>query len=167
MHNAGASALLERLLEANRRSVAGRAPALGDPVPSEHLVVLTCMDVRIDPLQIFGLRLGQAHVLRNAGARVTEDVIRSVAISQQALGTDTIIVMPHTTCGVLGLRSEDIKPRTADAPPLDVLAIQDIERSLAEDLHRLRQSPWVAAETTLLGLVLDIETGTTVRPRCG
>lgn len=90
----GTFALLGRLLEANCRSVVGRPPALGDPVPSEHLVVLTCMDVRIDPLQIFGLRLGQAHVLRNAGARVTEDVIRSVAISQQALGTDTIIVMP-------------------------------------------------------------------------
>ncbi len=155
--------LEERLLAANRRYLRGRPAIPEDPAPSLRIAVLTCMDVRIDPLPLLGLQLGEAHVLRNAGARVTEDVLRSLVISQQALGTNAVVLMPHTRCGVLGLDAAALQPpRSASfgtPEPLDFHAMEDLRAALSEDLEKLRESPWMPQDVHLLGLILDIDSG--------
>lgn len=89
---------LERVLAANRRHAGAGRPALVDRAPARRLVVLTCMDARIDPLSALGLRHGDAHVLRNAGALVTDDVLRSLVVSQEMMGTREALVIAHTDC---------------------------------------------------------------------
>lgn len=156
--------LLDRILEHNRHYVS-RDSATGpaNPVPADRLALLTCMDVRIDPLALLGLELGQAHILRNAGARVTDDVLRSLVISQQALGTEMVILMPHTGCGVLGLDPHSLRehahPNPASLPPMEFFAMQNIETTLREDLGRIRNNPWIPATIRLSGVILDIESG--------
>src|SRR3954451_16885983 len=101
---------LDRLLDPNRAYAAARASA--DPRPSRRLAVVTCMDARIDVFAVLGLHLGEAHVLRNAGGRVTDDVLRSLALSTQVLGVDTLLVMQHTKCGLAGVTDEDLRRLT-------------------------------------------------------
>src|SRR5256714_4507581 len=100
-----------RLLTANEAYAAARA-SVADPRPSEHLAVITCMDARIDVFAVLGLHLGEAHVLRNAGGRVTEDVLRSLALSVHVLGVNTVIVMQHTKCGLAGVTDEELRAIT-------------------------------------------------------
>lgn len=163
MAELGVPQLIERLLEANRRYVAGSPAIPFESTPSLRLALVTCMDVRIDPLPLLGLGLGQAHVLRNAGARVTDDVLRSLVISQQALGTNTVILMPHTGCGVLGLDVRNLAPRspTKDGivPPLDFHPLHDLQTGLAEDLRLLRDSPWLLPDVEVHGFILDVSRG--------
>ncbi len=155
--------LVRRLLEANARYVAGEPQIPRDAVPKARLAVVTCMDVRIDPLPLLGLRLGEAHVLRNAGARITDDVLRSLVISQQALGTNAVVVLPHTLCGVLGLDVTGLKPHPGTprqaVPTLDFHPMEDLEAALAQDLRLLRESPWILPGVEIHGFILDIDTG--------
>src|SRR3954451_20196104 len=94
-----------------------RAESLGNfgvaAPPKLGLVILTCMDARIDPVRIFGLQPGDAHILRNAGGVVTEDVIRSLMVSQRLLGTGAVMLVPHPRCGALGLQEEAVKTQVA------------------------------------------------------
>src|SRR5690242_7063241 len=88
-----------------------------DPRPARQLAVVTCMDARVEPLGAFGLQLGDAHVVRNAGGRVTEDVLRSVAFAAHVLSVDTVVVVHHTGCGLVGRRDDDLRALTgADLP---------------------------------------------------
>lgn len=157
-----ASRILEQLLAANHRYVQGTSPAGLSAVPSRHLAVVTCMDVRIDPLPLLGLSLGEAHVLRNAGARVTDDVVRSLVISQQALSTRIVLLMPHTRCGVLGLQGAQIvkalgrDPKTL--PSMDFMGMDDLMETLRHDLARLRDNPWIGPDVVVAGVILDIDT---------
>jgi carbonic anhydrase len=164
----GTSSILEKLLAANRHYVEARGGLPDSPVPSERLAIVTCMDVRIDPLPLLGLRLGSAHVLRNAGARVTDDVIRSLVISQQALGTEAVLLLPHTLCGVLGLDPDGLHPRPgvskADLPHLEFHPMHDLQTSLSEDLRKLRESPWISPHVQIYGLILDVESGSLIVP---
>src|ERR1035437_7307650 len=96
-----------RLLEANAGYAAARAN-VADPRPSRRLVIVTCMDARIEVFAALGLHLGDAHVIRNAGGRVTDDVLRSLALSCQVLGVDTAVVMQHTGCGLAGGTDEEL-----------------------------------------------------------
>ena len=167
MLDSSASTLLDRLLAANARYAAGRSLAGVEAAPSQRLAIVTCMDARIDPLPLLGLRLGQAHVLRNAGARVTGDVLRSLVISQQALGTNVVVVMPHTGCGLLGLDPATLRPRgdaLRPAPHLDFHTMSDLYSTLQQDLRRLRESPWIGPEAEIHGLILDTDTGRVLRP---
>ncbi len=151
---------LQTLWEANRRYVSEHPSFPDSSVPSLGVVLVTCMDVRIDPLALFGLHLGEVHVIRNAGARVTDDVIRSLVISQQALATDTVILIPHTDCGVLGLQPEDLcSTAVGSLPPLDFRPMNDLETALREDLGRLRETPWIPDSVRLIGAVYDVRTG--------
>src|SRR3954452_22048715 len=93
---------IKRMLEANGAYAAARAK-IADARPSRHLAVVTCMDARIDVFAVLGLHLGEAHVIRNAGGRVTDDVLRSLALSCHVLGVDTVVVMQHTKCGLAGV----------------------------------------------------------------
>jgi carbonic anhydrase len=152
---------IEELLSKNR-AYAASDPAIPSAVePRLGLAVVTCMDARIEPLAALGLDLGDAHVLRNAGARVTPDVIRSLAVSQQVLNTRLVVLMAHTRCGMIGLNPE--RQLTAwqagVEPPMDWRTVQDLGQDVAADLAVLRASPWIRRDATLLGAVFDVDSG--------
>src|SRR3954449_7150356 len=120
-----------RLLEANHAYAAARA-YVADPRPSRHLAVVTCMDARIDVFAALGLHLGEAHVIRNAGGRVTDDVLRSLALSCHVLGVDTVVVMQHTKCGLAGVTDDELRQRTG--ADLGFFPIDDHAAALHEDV---------------------------------
>src|ERR1700727_937508 len=99
---------IARLLAANDDYAAARAN-VADHRPGRQLAVVTCMDARIDVFAVLGLHLGEAHVIRNAGGRVTEDVLRSLALSSHVLGVDTVVVMQHTKCGLAGVTDSELQ----------------------------------------------------------
>src|SRR4051795_12813774 len=145
-----------RMLEANAAYVPRQQPVPGAE-PSRRVAVLTCMDARIDVFAALGLALGEAHVLRNAGARVTEDVLRSLALSSHALGVDTVVVMQHTRCGLHGV--DGVELRATTGADIDFLAIEDHDTSLRADIDVLRAKPYLDPIRRIVGLVYDVETG--------
>src|ERR1700710_2847116 len=102
---------VNRLLVANQAYGAARAN-VADPRPSRRLAVVTCMDARIDVFAALGLHLGEAHVIRNAGGRVTDDVLRSLTLSSHVLGVDTLVLMQHTRCGLAGVTDGELREKT-------------------------------------------------------
>jgi carbonic anhydrase len=147
---------VDRLLAANEAYAAARAN-VSDARPSQHLAVLTCMDARIDVFAVLGLHLGEAHVLRNAGGRVTEDVLRSLALSSHVLGVHTVAVVQHTRCGLAGATDEDLRARTG--ADLSFFPIEDHHAALREDVELLSGTPFLSPVRTIAGLVYDVETG--------
>src|SRR5687767_11312187 len=129
-----------RLLEANHGYAAARAN-VADPKPSRRLAVVTCMDARIDVFAVLGLHLGEAHVIRNAGGRITDDVLRSLALSCQVLGVDTVVVMQHTKCGLVGVTEEELRELTG--ADLGFFAIDDHEARLKDDIDLLAAKPYL------------------------
>src|SRR5918997_4373434 len=130
-----------RLLAANQAYAAARAN-VADARPSRHLAVLTCMDARIDVFAVLGLHLGEAHVLRNAGGRVTDDVLRSLALSCHVLGVDTVVVMQHTRCGLAGVTDDELRARTG--ADLAFFPIDDHAAALKEDVDLLATTSYLA-----------------------
>src|SRR4051795_6888480 len=102
---------IARLLSANEAYAAARAN-VADAKPSRHLAVVTCMDARIDVFAALGLHLGESHVIRNAGGRVTDDVLRSLALSCHVLGVETVVLMQHTKCGLTGVTDDELRSIT-------------------------------------------------------
>ena len=141
--------------EEHRRDVARR--------PLRELVVVTCMDSRIDTFGLLGLQLGDANILRNAGGRVTDDVLRSLAVSTTLLGTSEVLVIHHTGCGLSGTTDDDVRAACAaaglDAEGVEFLAFDDLEQSVREDVERLRTSPLVPPRVTVSGWIFDVQTG--------
>jgi len=131
--------------------------------PRQRLAVVTCMDARIDVYRMLDLQLGDAHVIRNAGGRVTEDVIRSLALSQAFLGTNEIKVVHHTGCAMRVPSDAELAEgvrRAADAlPPFAMLAIADEQEAIRADVAALRESPFLAHRDQVRGLLYDLETG--------
>jgi carbonic anhydrase len=121
------------------------------------------MDARIDVHKILGLEEGDAHVIRNAGGLVTEDAIRSLLISQRLLGTEEIILLHHTACGMLGLREEDLKEQlheeTGTHLPFDLGAIDDLEDSVRRSVHQIVADPFIAHKDEVRGFIYDVGTG--------
>jgi carbonic anhydrase len=132
-------------------------PAAADPRPSRRLAVVTCMDARIDVFAVLGLRLGEAHVLRNAGGRVTDDVLRSLALSTHVLGVDSVAVMQHTRCGLAGVTDEELRERTG--ADLGFYPIDDHAAALRDDIEVLANTPYLSPIRSIAGLIYDIETG--------
>ncbi|SPQ21444.1 5ec777cb-7ea7-4368-85d8-6e04cc0ac40f [Thermothielavioides terrestris] len=141
--------------------------------PAKKYLVLTCMDARIDPAPAFGIELGDAHVIRNAGASA-EDALRSIVISQQLLGTTEIVLVKHTGCGMLTFRNEDAYKIVEDklGPPaveelrqrkLDFLPFPDLEKAVEADVAFLRASNLVPDSVVISGWVYEVETGKTRR----
>jgi carbonic anhydrase len=149
-------AIIDDLLAANQASLPTHQHR-PDPRPVRRLVVLTCMDARIDVFAVLGLQPGDAHVLRNAGGRVTDDVLRSLAVSTHVLGTDTVVVMQHTRCGMVGISDEELQRLTA--ADLDFLAIDDHGASLEHDVQQLGATPYLDRVDTIGGLLYDLESG--------
>ena len=144
------------LLAANDAYAAARAK-LADPCPSRRLAVITCMDCRIDVFAVLGLHLGEAHVIRNAGGRVTEDVLRSLALSCHLLGVDTALVMQHTGCGLAGVTDEELRERTG--ADLGFYPIKDHVAALREDVDVLTTMPYLEPLKLIAGFVYDVASG--------
>ena len=125
--------------------------------------MLTCMDSRIDPLGMLGLSPGDAKILRNAGARVTDDVLRTLVLASQLLGVDRVMVVAHTTCRMASGTEADMHAAISDAGGPDTLSMSflttnDQEASLRDDVQRVRSSPYLGT-VTVGGFLLDLETG--------
>src|SRR6476619_1361485 len=131
---------IERLLAANDAYAAARSNT-GNPRPLRRLAVVTCMDARIDVFASLGLQLGEAHVIRNAGGRVTDDVLRSLAVSIHLLGVDTVVVMQHTKCGLAGVTDSELRELTG--ADLGFFPIDDHAAALREDIEILESTPYL------------------------
>jgi carbonic anhydrase len=147
---------IAQLLSANEGYAAARAN-IADPHPSRHLAVVTCMDARIDVLAALGLYLGETHVIRNAGGRVTDDVLRSLAVSSHVLGVDTVVVMQHTTCGLVGVTDEELQKLTG--ADLEFFSIDHHAATLRKDIELLTTKPYLGLLQVVVGFIYDIESG--------
>ena len=131
--------------------------------PSKHVAVLACMDARLDVYRILGIQEGESHVIRNAGGVVTDDEIRSLAISQRLLGTTEIILIHHTDCGMLTFTDDDFKKSIQDEvgikPAWSAEAFSDLDEDVRQSLRRIQSSPFITATTSLRGFVFDVATG--------
>ena len=132
--------------------------------PARHVAVLTCMDARLHPSRFLGLEIGDAHVIRNAGGRASDDAIRSLAISQQLLGTNKVVVIHHTDCGMLTFGNEDLRKKLkqqldADAEHIDFLPFKDLEQSVRDDVATIKNSPLLLKNIEVTGFIYDVKSG--------
>jgi carbonic anhydrase len=131
--------------------------------PAKKVAIVACMDARVNPYPIFGLELGDAHVIRNAGGVVTDDEIRSLAISQRLLGTEEIILMHHTDCGMLTFDDEEfrrqIQEDTGLKPAWSPEAFDDLEADVRQSIKRIQSSPFIPHKKSIRGFVYEVETG--------
>jgi carbonic anhydrase len=131
--------------------------------PASRVLVVACMDARLNPYGVLGLSEGDAHVVRNAGGAVTDDVIRSITISQRLLGTNEIILIHHTGCGMLTFHDDDFKASieqdTGIRPPWAAEAFPDLEQDVRQSIARVKASPFVPRKDSVRGFVYEIETG--------
>jgi carbonic anhydrase len=131
--------------------------------PGKGLAVVACMDARLNVYALLGLREGEAHVIRNAGGVVTEDVIRSLAISQRLLGTKEVVLVHHTDCGMLTFTDDqvkaDIESDTGLRPHFALEAFSDLEADIRQSIARIKASPFVPSNDAIRGFVYDVHTG--------
>jgi carbonic anhydrase len=131
--------------------------------PSRNLAVVACMDARLNVYALLGLREGEAHVIRNAGGVVSEDVIRSLAISQRLLGTREVILIHHTDCGMLTFSDDqlkaDIEADTGVRPHFALEAFSDLERDVRQSIARIKANPFVPHKDAVRGFVYDVRSG--------
>jgi carbonic anhydrase len=131
--------------------------------PSRHVAVVACMDARLDPFALFGLKAGEAHVMRNAGGVVTDDMIRSLAISQRKLGTRSIVLVHHTQCGMQTFTDDELNAEllqdTGQKPSWAPETIQDLEADLAQSMRRIKTSPFIPHTDDVRGFVFQVEDG--------
>jgi len=131
--------------------------------PGRRVAIVACMDARFNPYGLFGLSEGDAHIIRNAGGVVTDDVIRSLAISQRLLGTEEILLVHHTGCGMLtfsddGFR-EQLRAEIGIKPPWAAEAFGDLDTDVRESVARVLASPFIPRKTSVRGFVYDVTTG--------
>jgi carbonic anhydrase len=132
--------------------------------PKQQVAVLTCMDARLHPEKFLGLNIGDAHVIRNAGGRASDDAIRSLVISQQLLGTKEVVVIHHTDCGMLTFSNEDLAAKCrrdldVDVKGQDFMPFINLEQSVCDDVETLRSSPLIPRDITISGAIYDVHTG--------
>ncbi len=132
--------------------------------PGRHVAVVTCMDARLDPARFLGLEEGDAHVIRNAGGRSSEDAIRSLAISQQLLGTNEVVVIHHTDCGMLTFSNEDLRKKlkqelNANAEHIDFLPFKDLAQSVRDDVATIKNSSFIPKNIDVSGFIYDVRSG--------
>lgn len=152
------------LLRANEEFARTMTQGNLEAPPRRRVAVLTCMDARLDPAAFLGLELGDAHVIRNAGGRASDDAIRSLIISSHLLGTREYLVIHHTQCGMLGLDTADLRERLrkesgVSAEYMNFLGFSDLEGSVRDDVRRIKRDPFIPAEVVVRGFVYDVRTG--------
>lgn len=133
--------------------------------PAKKVAIVACMDARLTIEPMLGLKTGDAHIIRNAGGIVTEDVLRSLIISQQLLGTGEVIIINHTDCGMLTFRDEDLeremKEKAGVLPivPTRFHAFKDVQENVREQVAKLQLHPWITKSATIRGFVYDVKSG--------
>jgi carbonic anhydrase len=152
----------DELLENNARYAESFDGPLPLP-PAKHVAVVACMDARLDVYRILGLEAGEAHVIRNAGGVVTDDEIRSLAISQRLLGTQEIILIHHTDCGMLTFTDDEFKRAIQDdtgiKPEWAAEAFRDLDEDVRQSIARIEASPFIPNKDSVRGFVFDVATG--------
>jgi len=131
--------------------------------PAKRVAVLACMDARLNPYGLLGLNEGDAHVIRNAGGVVTDDEIRSLAISQRLLATEEIILIHHTDCGMLTFSDDEfrrqIQSETGIKPEWAAEAFDDLEEDVRQSIARIKSSPFIPKKEHVRGFIYDVKTG--------
>ena len=131
--------------------------------PARKVAIVACMDARLAPFALFGLQEGDAHVIRNAGGVITDDEIRSLAISQRLLGTEEIVLIHHTDCGMLTFTDDEfrrsIQDETGIKPEWAAEAFPDVEEDVRQSLARVNASPFIPNKNSVRGFVYEVETG--------
>lgn len=154
--------MVDRLVAANRHYAEGyRNPGMS-AMPVRHTAIVTCMDARLDVHAMLGLELGDTHVIRNAGGVVTDDVVRSLTISQRHLGTTQVVLIHHTQCGMLTVTEDFRRELEADTglrPQWAVEAFVDLDGDVRQSMNRVRRSPFLLHNDTVRGFVYDVTTG--------
>jgi carbonic anhydrase len=149
-------------LMGNNETFADSAPAQHlDVQPSRKLAIVTCMDSRLDVFAALGLRDGEAHILRNAGGVITDDVIRSLSISQRRLGTREVMLIHHTDCGMQKLTDDGFRAElleaTGVAPAFAIESFSDLDVDVRQSIRRLRRSAFLLPDTPIRGFVYDVD----------
>lgn len=152
----------EKLLARNQEYARTFAPQPnGKPV--KKVAILACMDARLDPARALGLDEGDAHVIRNAGGAVTHDALRSLAISQHLLGTEEIILIQHTDCGMQTFSDNELaellEEHAGEPAPFSAHAFDDLEQNLRESIRMLQESPFLLKTDAVRGFVFEVESG--------
>ena len=131
--------------------------------PAKKVAVVACMDARLIPTRVLGLEEGDAHVIRNAGGVVTDDALRALAISQNLLGTEEIVIIHHTDCGMLTFSDEEFAARleseTGSRPPWNAQAFEALDVDVRDSIERIRESPFVPRTDSVRGFIYEVETG--------
>lgn len=156
-------AIIQEFLQANERYASQFQKGDLPLPPARQVAVLACMDARLDPARVLGLEEGDAHVIRNAGGRAA-DALRSLVISEQLLGTKTIVILHHTDCGMLTFTNEYIHNKVkqelhADADHIAFLPFSDLEQSVRDDIAFLRNSPLIPESIEIVGFIYDVKSG--------
>ena len=156
--------VLPELLAANERYAAAFTKGDLPMPPARQVSVLACMDARLHPEKFLGLDEGDAHVIRNAVGRASDDALRSLIISYKLLGTREFVVIHHTDCGMLTFKSDQLRDMlrndlNADASGIDFLPFSDLDESVREDVQTIRSSPLIPDDITVTGFVFDVKTG--------
>jgi carbonic anhydrase len=153
---------IEELLASNRAFADGRPVEHRDVRPSRRLAIVTCMDSRLDVFAALGLGHGEAHVLRNAGGVITDDVIRSLAVSQRRLGTREVMLIHHTDCGMQKLSDDGFREElwrdTGVSPSFAIESFGDVDVDVQQSIRRVENSPFVAHKDAVRGFVYDVDT---------
>jgi carbonic anhydrase len=154
---------IEIFLDGNAKFAADfSAKGLSVP-PAKRAAIVACMDARLDTGALLGLQEGDAHVIRNAGGVVTDDVIRSLTISQRLLGTNEIMLIHHTDCGMLTFTDAELKDAIQEdagvRPPFEFAAFEDLETDVRESIERIRACPFLLHTDAIRGFVYQVDTG--------
>lgn len=154
--------IADELVENNVRYAESYAPDRPLP-PRRKLAVVACMDSRLDTFAMLGLEVGDAHIMRNAGGVITDDMIRSLVISQRKLGTREIILIHHTDCGALTFTDDELRNQLLDEtglkPTWSPESFKDLDADLRQSMERLRRNPFLVDSTQVRGFVFDVHTG--------
>ncbi len=154
--------ITDELLENNKAYVESFGGELPLP-PAKHVAVVACMDARLDVYRILGLQEGEAHVIRNAGGVVTDDEIRSLTISQRLLGTEEVVLIHHTDCGMLTFTDDGFKQQILDdtgiKPEWAAEAFGDLDQDVRQSIARIKASPFIPKKDSVRGFVFDVATG--------
>ena len=156
--------VFDDLLEANQQYQEDGHEPKEDGTARKGLAVLTCIDTRLDPLAALGLRTGDAKILRNAGARVTDDVLRSLVLAVNLLGVERVAIVHHTECAVIGSSDDDLRARVTaargvDATAWEFLADRDASAALRADVERIRACTLLPDDLVVAGFVFDVRSG--------
>lgn len=157
--------IIDNVLQANRFHAHRFGLAHLPNPPALKLAVVACMDARLTVEQMLGLKTGDAHIIRNAGAIVTEDVVRSLIISHYMLGTQEFMIIGHTDCGLLTFRDEDLRRKlqeingTSALSPASFHAFSNLEESISEQVQKIKSHPWIPDGIPVRGFVYDVKTG--------